>query len=184
MLVATLLIGFLACKKEEPGTYTGPLPIDYTVLPPETQTGAGTFGCLVDGEVWVPRVPLGAITYRDIESTVWEKDFTGSGVILCNLVDVSESIDNELVLSFGNTHFNSTKLFSVSIFGRYKTSTGEYFRSDYHYTNSNFIDITKIDTLNNIVSGIFNLTLYRDSTNLGDKIEISDGRFDLKYAQQ
>ena len=45
-----LLLAFTSCsscKKNEP-----PKPED--TLPPATQTGAGIFGCLIDGVAWIP----------------------------------------------------------------------------------------------------------------------------------
>lgn len=180
-----LLLALIAsCRKDnlEPGIY--PAPIDYTVLPPATQTGANTFGCLVDGEVWVPRVPLLAVTYRDIEATVWEKDLSGSGLILSNLVDGNQRIDNELVITFGNTNFAKGSYCEDALYARFRDNEGEYFSTKYHLLSDNCINITHFDTLNNIISGTFNLVLYRDSVNLNDKIEITDGRFDLKYSPQ
>ncbi len=52
--IAVIALSFLAagCEKEKPA------PIDQ--LPPATQTGANTFGCLVNGEVFKPSgSPLG-----------------------------------------------------------------------------------------------------------------------------
>jgi hypothetical protein len=102
-----LLCGLSACRKDglTPNTY--PPPIDYTVLPPATQTGAGTFGCLVDGKVWVPRVPLLAVTYRDIEALVSEKNGTGGGGILCYWSDDSKY--ERLSIAFGSTFFYPIK---------------------------------------------------------------------------
>jgi hypothetical protein len=186
LLILLSWIGLYACKKDPP-----PIPpqiIDYSVLPPETQTGANTFGCLVDGKVWVPRVPLYTVTYRDIEATVWEKDGSGSGSIICNLVDVNQQIDNWLQITFGPTNFNigsychgdSNVIASASI----RQISSNYYESDYGDTSENCVKITKIDTINKIVSGNFNFTLYKDSLKLWDKVKISDGRFDLKYFPQ
>ena len=114
-LVFTLLLAasfiLYACKKEKLEPTPPFQPIDYTVLPPETQTGANTFGCKVNGEVWVPRVPLLAVTYRAIDATVWEKNDSGAGAIYCNLVDIEDAIDNELVLTFGHTGFKAINLY-------------------------------------------------------------------------
>jgi hypothetical protein len=182
-----LLLALIAsCRKDnlEPGIY--PAPIDYTVLPPATQTGANTFGCLVDGEVWVPRVPLLAVTYRDIEATVWEKDGSGAGSIICNLVDIEKKQDNWLQMTFPSTHFNPTTSCSpdVGLFMKIRLKSGYYYRSDIMKSDTNCIHVTKIDSVNNFVSGTFAFTLYRDSINLNDKVVITDGRFDLKYSPQ
>lgn len=40
-------------------------------------------------------------------------------------------------------------------------------------------EITKLDTINKIVSGIFSFTLYKGGANL-DSVTITEGRFDVK----
>jgi hypothetical protein len=183
MLLAIGSTWLLSCTKDPPPN-TNPPPIDYTVLPPITQTGANTFGCLVDGEVWVPRVPLLALTYRDKEATVWEKDNSGTGLVQTNLVDVEKGIDNWYVFTFGKTEFMAKTLCGSEIFANFRTQGGKYYRSDLIKVQTNCVIINKIDSIRNIISGTFNFTLYRDSTNLNDKIEITEGRFDLLYYPQ
>ena len=184
-MMLVLLLTFFACKKSDPEPYTGPLPIDYTVLPPATQTGAGTFGCLVDGEVWVPRVPLGTVTYRDISALISEKDGTGGGQ--CYLVDIDKKIDDWMSITIGNTSFFEKEFCfpeNIGLSVQFRHSNSQYYQSTYFNIDKNCITITRFDTLHNIISGTFNFTAYNDTINKNDKIVISDGRFDLKYAQQ
>lgn len=47
IIAAGLVLLSSGCRKNKPVN-----PIDQ--LPPETQTGANTFGCLVDGEIFKP----------------------------------------------------------------------------------------------------------------------------------
>ena len=184
ILWVTLL--FPSCRKDnlEPGTY--PAPIDYTVLPPATQTGANTFGCLVDGEVWVPRVPLLAVTYRDISALVSEKDGSGGGGITCNLVDIDKKLDDHLTLAFSSSLFqnqNYNTLSDTSLF-RFNPDLRRLHVYYQHITGdtSNYFTITKIDSVRNFISGTFQCTLYTaDKT---QSIKITDGRFDLKYSPQ
>jgi len=42
---------FATCKKKDPPIGTNAI----AQLPPITTTGANTFGCLVNGEVWLPK---------------------------------------------------------------------------------------------------------------------------------
>ena len=51
LLLLTLSILFACCNKEDNPT---PTPTPVSQLPPATQTGANTFGCLLDGEVFKP----------------------------------------------------------------------------------------------------------------------------------
>jgi hypothetical protein len=187
LLLALLLCTWMACKKDPLPPYTGPQPIDYTVLPPATQTGAGTFGCLVDGEVWVPRVPLGTVTYRDISALISEKDGSGGGGITCNLVDIEKQIDNSLSISTGVTNFETMKFCYPDypiVRLMFRKTNGQWYLSQYFDIDENCLTITRFDTLNNIISGTFSFTAYKDSIDKNDKIKITDGRFDLKYSSQ
>ncbi|QKG53326.1 hypothetical protein [Hymenobacter sp. BRD67] len=46
----TALLGLTQCQKSDPSLAK---PEDQ--LPPATQTGAGTFGCLFNGQPWTPQ---------------------------------------------------------------------------------------------------------------------------------
>jgi hypothetical protein len=52
LLIALFSICMPACKK----TKIDPVPVPaIDQLPPITQTGANTFGCLINGNVWLPK---------------------------------------------------------------------------------------------------------------------------------
>ncbi|MBL7780923.1 MAG: hypothetical protein JNM22_06875 [Saprospiraceae bacterium] len=185
-----LLAGFLACivscHKEETLQTIDPGIVDYSGLPAATQTGVNTFGCEIGGEVWVPRVPILTITYTDITSTVFEKDNSGSGSVTCYLVDIEKQQDNRLQITFPPTYFQSVRNCDPTpgVFAQFRDSNGELYQSNYHPSPENCVTITHIDTVQNIVSGVFNFIVYNNATDLNDKISITDGRFDLKYAPQ
>ena len=186
LLLLLLAASLWACHKEDP-IKPAPPP-DYTVLPAATQEGKNTFGCKVNGQVWVPRVPLLAVTYRDKEATVWEKNGSGAGSIICNLVDLDLQQDNWMQITFGPTYFKNGSYcqtpLEVFASATFRKASGIYYESDFRYTSNNCVEITKIDTVKGFVSGTFNFTLFRDSTNLSNKIVISEGRFDLPYYPQ
>lgn len=57
---------FLGCTKNKPA-------VDQ--LPPETQRGAGTFGCLIDGKVFKPKGdifggPISSASYQHLNSSL------------------------------------------------------------------------------------------------------------------
>lgn len=184
------LIGIiaLAChKSNDLPPYTGPLPIDYTVLPPATQEGKNTIGCKINGKVWVPRVPFGAVTYTDKSVGFDEKKNLGNGYSVFNLVDIDEGIQDWLNISFDPSHFNPTDYYTSpnpipkKRFFALLSRLGKYYDMDYTMTNySNRFTLTKIDTLQNFISGTFEFTLYKDE-NKKDSLKITEGRFDLKY---
>jgi hypothetical protein len=185
LLTATLLLH--ACYPDPPSTYE-PNIIDYTVLPPITQTGANTFGCKVNGKVWVPRVPYGTFLYRPIDVLVSEKNGSGSGGVTCNLVDIEQGIDNWLQISFALTYFK-TGDFCYGISGgrgsaQFRTVQGVWYSSNFHPNPNNCINITRFDTIENIISGTFQFDVYKDTIPNNHKIEITEGRFDLRYSPQ
>jgi hypothetical protein len=184
------LIGIVALtchKSNDLAPYAGPLPIDYTVLPPATQEGKNTIGCKVNGKVWVPRAALGAIFYNDVRVMFSEKGKDEFSSIELNLVDIDEKIQDWMLFEFRPIYLkpmdyhtssdtSDTKRFCVSMH-----RSGDRYNIDYSKTNySNQFSITKIDTINNFFSGTFKFTVY-NKDNPEDSLKITEGRFDLKY---
>ncbi len=183
LLLAALLlslVGIYACRKDSPAPNTYPPIIDYAVLPPATQTGAGTFGCLVDGEVWIPRVPFFTVTYYHQYINLSERNDSITGGITCYLVDVDKEIDNRMSMSFGKIKLNTGKFCesdSVGICAEFRKTNGQRFQSTSSNSDENCIEITHVDTSKNIISGTFNFIIHGQY----GKVVISDGRFDVKY---
>lgn len=176
------LLTLTACHKDDPAPTPPPPPTDYTALPPATQTGANTFGCKVNGQVWVPRVPLFSLDVP-LVAYLSESNNSGAGRITCNLIDGTTQQYEWMSMNF------IADQFSV---GEYCCTQNPVVRTSYLSSNDNWylsycqqerncINITRIDTINNVISGTFEFTVYRDTTNQSDKITISEGRFDLKY---
>jgi len=81
ILAITVLLVFNCCNKKDDDAPTN--PIDQ--LPPATQTGANTAGCLVDGEAFLP------------------KGFIAAGNLRCNYIDgkdftlvIGEKVDSKI----------------------------------------------------------------------------------------
>ncbi|HSF54279.1 MAG TPA: hypothetical protein VLA71_11025, partial [Algoriphagus sp.] len=112
-----------------------------------------------------------------------ESNGKGSGKIVCNLFDLELEQDEWLEITFGPTFFqtvqNCDPIFGVG--AQFNITSGQWYLSSYHSSNENCVTITRIDTTNNIISGTFQFVLYNDSINLGDKITITEGRFDMPY---
>ena len=159
-----LLLGLAAmllaagCKKDDPTAG----------LPAATQTGANTFGCLVDGKVFVP-LPPQAInsSHRDpLEASLYRTDIIvsarGEGYV-----------DFALRRAFqpGTYAIGETRTGS---YGSYDVSAGSY------YTTSTYmgtVTLTRIDTVARIAAGTFQFTaVNRD----GKTVTVTDGRFDVR----
>lgn len=151
-------------------------PIDQ--LPPATQTGENTFGCLLDGEVFIPgggTNPLDSV-YQFVNGGYY---FSVQGNSRDNqniLRRISIAVLN-IELTQGNTYSllenedgNATGRF---FFGTLSNNTS--------VNNSGELTINKLDTDNQIVSGIFWFDVIHPLT--GEIAEIREGRFDMQYTQ-
>lgn len=152
-------------------------------LTPETQTGAGTFGCLVNGNVFKPKGdpfggPILSCAYQYINGGYYfqlaalnKGGSVNYGVgIFTDSLKIQEGV--KLILRNKNVKGEAYGLYSISeIQGltNYITNaidTGE-------------ITIKKLDETNRIVSGTF----WFDAINsFGEKVQVRSGRFDMKYS--
>ena len=88
ILLFTIPLLALKCNKDpEPPIE----PIDQ--LPPATQTGENTFGCLVDGEVWLPR---GSFNFPAIASSYSNGTFFLKSNKVIPAKDIKESFRFEI----------------------------------------------------------------------------------------
>ncbi len=155
-------------------------PIDE--LPPETHTGAQTFGCLIDGRAFTPqgggfggpdRGSSFQFIYNDGDSYY---QFQVFGIHNSNPF---ESININLKLSdiddlyVGNSYPLTT--FENGGVGRYFTGGQDDYKTSNLHTGS--ITITHYDYDNRIVSGTFEFDVEVD----GEIVKITDGRFDMKF---
>lgn len=168
--LTTLLLGIVAslclatqCPKEE----------SPNELPPETQTGANTFGCYVNGELFVKA--NGTFTTQKMLSAIYEhsEEFPRLQVscvamngIMMLFVDNPQKGDNMLTLShvlFNNYTFASK--------------------------DSAHVFLTRFDTINGVVSGTFEFSARDACTPFGSEnlfcgdstVLVTDGRFDVKF---
>jgi hypothetical protein len=148
-------------------------------LPPETTTGAMTFGCKINGKVFVPRdgrgkgglepeyVYLGSGPgggwFLNIPAVDWQATKTES---------VNVGTDSLLVTEGTTYTFKKSKGFPSGIYLKdleYNTISD----------NSGQLKITKFDQVNRILSGTFFFEGTNNST--GQKVSITEGRFDIRY---
>ena len=141
-------------------------PIDQ--LPPATQTGANTFGCLINGEPFV-------VSNTSNQTAIYQGGVLQIGGGIDNsIMDKRISINISAPINL-NTPYDLT-LFpnNLAIF----VNNGEGCYYDYDHTTSGTLTITKFDQTNFIISGTFN---FSTQTNECENINITNGRFDLQY---
>ena len=168
LLLTTTL--FLSCctKDDKP---TPPAPISQ--LPEATQTGANTFGCLLDGVVFKPGITNNSYNcfYQLVDGEYYF------------LVTATNTKNNSLSSIFVGTQKRTiSQGQTLNLFERTDGNAwGTYFLNNDPFTtdtaNTGELKITKLDFTNNIVSGTF---WYNIKDNQNVIHQIRDGRFDMR----
>jgi hypothetical protein len=164
------------CKKEKPSN----------TLPPITQTGANTFGCKINGTVWVPYFQCAAFTgpCSEMQTNFLHPNVNSFLPLTFQLlVRRSNKVDNEGGFVIANFSVGQPSASTISQTGNvfdslniscdYNNHTYVYygFSGFAQHAGNNFI-ITKLDTVNKIMSGTFNFKLI----DYPDSIIVTDGR--------
>lgn len=175
LIFITLVTCLYCCKKNDDDTPTN--PIDQ--LPPATQTGANTAGCLVDGQAFLPNngstLPL-VLNYLDGE------DFTlGIGNEINNELNRILISKYNIQLQVGQTYLLNQEFGANSSTGEYSIDTASPPSPNYYSTNPEVtgeLNITHHDFERAILSGTF----WFDAINSeGEIVKIREGRFDMEY---
>ena len=175
-LLITIIFTFNQCKKNKD---------DEPQLPPETTTGAMTFGCKVNGKVFVPRdgrwrpglfvqyvnlgMGPGGGWSLNIPAVDWQPESMPLIKIGTDSLLVAENTTYEFKLG------NSFQTLKGTAYANYKIGSDAYPKLN---NESGELFIKKFDQANRILSGTFFFT--GTNTN-GIKIFITEGRFDIRY---
>ncbi len=192
LITMLLLIILIGCSSDDSNSNPE------SQLPPITQTGENTFGCLIDGKLFIPRDGAGTLggsdkgfmfwgdptdnlQYNEIEINDYKSERTakllihiqnlhqiGVGTYTINLSNGMSNIDGY------NHNYMHCRIFND------ETNNYQYYRS---FENSGELKITKYqvtnqESQNKIVSGTFSCRL-KNSSNPNDIIEVTLGRFDI-----
>jgi hypothetical protein len=153
-----------------------------SLLPPATQTGANTFGCLVNGQAFTPNgnVFSGPEIQCNYIHTAGGYHLTvaADNKINSNLIKGVLVGTDSLAITQGQTY--SLKSFVAGNAMAWYKIFYQIGEDDYETTNSVLgqLTITKFDPTKEIVSGTF----YFNAVNVsGDTVKVTDGRFDMQY---
>jgi hypothetical protein len=168
------ILAITSCNNDDDNNCQG---ID--CLPPATQTGEGTFGCLVNGEPFVDNSGFFNCFYQLVDGEYFfsisaeNEDLIPRNIRLSTQsLEISQGNTYQLTQpTNGNAH--AAVIFYFNGVQANESSTNE------QYTGT--LNITKLDLQNNIVSGIFNFSI--QDTLTGDIYEITEGRFDAQFTQ-
>ena len=167
-----------ACKKNN-NTITNPTNVPG--LPPATQIGANTFGCLVNGVPWVPQGSNGTNNLSiDYDSGINRGIFniaannTISATKYSRIwIGIDDSVN--LIIAPHNVIINKTSIGFI----KYSNNGNCIIRSfDNDVISSGNITIQKHDKVARIISGIFEGFISKIGC---DTVKITKGRFDFKF---
>lgn len=170
LLLVTALLALSQCKKNDPD------PVSQ--LPPATQTGANTLGCLVNGHPWTPQGNDGSSNYSV------SYDQNPYGVLDLRTYRYQQKpIDNFQYLILFTRELHGPKSYDVRDIVNTRVSwydrlSGCDMSSDAPGTyHKGTLTITKLDLQAGIISGTFSFTLAKPGC---DTVRITQGRFDKR----
>ena len=176
LLCALCLLTQLAgCKVKDPYPASPPPATPLDQLPPATQTGQYTFGCLVNGQAWLPAGnplagPLTSAGYahRNFYLTV-------NRAIISNGATTTQRIQFEIdsIQVVGTYRLTNATSRTAELADRERQCV---FVTDARHPAT--VQITRLDPVARVVSGRFSFTL--DTPGCG-QVVVTDGRFDVGF---
>ncbi len=162
-----LFLLLLSCKKEK--------------LPKPTQKGANTFGCKIDGKIFIPKDVITVPVIQGFSSRYSEttKELRLSAVEPPN--EKEKRLQRDIVINIHDLKIGDNKLDEIS-YARIVISE-EYQLDKYYGTNSTtggILNITRLDTNQNIISGTFSFVAAPMQIN-SLNVHVTEGRFDISY---
>ncbi len=145
-------------------------------LPPATQEGKNTFGCFVNGKLWLPKGSNGTSNLDASYDPTFE-----DGAFDLNAYRIHDDTDQFIALGGKNVNKVGSYIFSQNLDSPGALLNDKKSKCSYS-EQSNIISgsftVSKLDIPNQIISGTFEFTLAK----LGcDTLKITDGRFDMKF---
>lgn len=182
----TILLLFLICLSGCDNNDDKPKPkTELEKLPPATQTGANTAGCLVNGVAFLPKgyFPGGALFffYQDGENfslAIGERTMEGSSDIIKNIgiASLNQNLHDNVGVIFPLTQREEN-----SKYGTYSINSEAPPSPNFYSTNATVTGELVI-TYHNYNQAILSGTFWFDAINAnGEKVEVREGRFDMHY---
>jgi hypothetical protein len=184
LLLCSILLFSSQCKK----TKTDETNIELEKLPPITQTGSNTFGCLLNGIAWVPKGTDGSIP----NSKLTIDNTTPNGTFILINYRVFDNFKDRI--TFYSDSIKGVGTYPIKTgsktwltYGKYKPDNSsiycEFDNSSYGgnpFNIDGYIKITRYDVVNKIYSGEFEISFINNTCELGSPVKITAGRFDYK----
>lgn len=179
LLIIACVNIFAACKKDKSE------PTELSKLPAATQTGAKTFGCLVNGNAFIPDNGCNFLCTPAFRA-YYDNSNGGTFSVRADLTSPSQLYD--MYIGFGVNNCTTAKTYTIGnsvytlgvTYWNYKeqnTNCTTFFGNDTTLNRTGFIKVEKIDLINGIISGEFEFTIKKNAC---ETINITNGRFDAK----
>ena len=189
----SLLSLLFSCKKDGIDLHK------YPGLPDATQSGENTMGCLINGKPWVAQkegTTIGWHTFPIVDCFYGEyrKNISNYDSLYFSIYsrmwlgkNVSEgryNIEESLFINLqpinkaGKYFFKDLMKNKIEYWQDSINRPIKIFELD--PTRNSYIEITKLDTFHNIISGLFDLKLI-EIEDKNDTVRITNGRFDALY---
>lgn len=168
----------ISCKKTHNNATD---PNNIPGLPPATQIGANTFGCLVNGVPWVPAGSNGTPNLSiDYDPGFNNGIFTISAM---RVISPSQTTSIGIGIRDSLNFFSSPKLLSLSSNSLFGVYYNDFVNCTYGYFDTAIIRegqilIAVLNRTSRIIAGTFEAMLIKPSC---DTIRITNGRFDFKF---
>lgn len=157
-----------------------------SLLPPTTQTGANTFGCLINGQAFVPK------NLSILEGARLQCNYilTGGGhyfTVGCANENSDGSV-TDVILYTDSLTVSQGQTLTLSDFNKQGMASGSYAIGSAanipnYYTNNSHggqLYISHLDSIKQIISGTF---YFKAINSKGDTINVTNGRFDMQYTR-
>jgi hypothetical protein len=176
----------LQCKKDPPldpdAGLTELEKLDKYV--PITSEGKYTFGCLVNGKLWLPEVKCSSVFNCDPE-VFGDYGYSSKNILVQGRYKVPNDGINETIYFEINGYEFLNDTIILSSHEDSMKNFGAYFmylpNQKGYYTdsiNKGSVIISRLDTINGIVSGEFS---FEGVSKSGEKVSITEGRFDVTF---
>ena len=175
LLLTSFSLLAAACTKADDDTPTTPLD----ELPPATQVGANTFGCLINGEPWYNRG--GSFNRPDLSAGFYTSNSRNYLSVLGRAITPFLSTRNDRVeilftdpaegMTLTNTNWASPIRLTNEDYVFYRIDTSSYVKLSLTYLNLEM----------QVASGTFEFTAINND--IKDTLVVTDGRFDVEFVR-
>lgn len=170
IFVGCIILAFASCTKDD---------FKKEELPPETCTGANTFGCLVNGQLWVAKSSSGSPAMNVDYFSATELNIFASRNNIAN-VPVNSTLES-ITFSIKNDSIKTKHFILDDVLKRQGSYSSDRYNCYYQtgYTTASKLEITFHNVRERIISGRFEL--YFPAQGNCAAIAITNGRFDIRY---